>query len=84
MAQSFHEPKRPKKSSDRAIKLKRKRAIEKIFSQDQEGAQKKKENSDTETEDEATSDIEFQVGATIKSSRYKHIYSSTFPITFKE
>jgi len=42
VAQSFHEPKRPKNSSDRAIKLKRKRAIEKIFSQDQEAAQKKK------------------------------------------
>ena len=84
MAQSFHEPKRPKNSSDRAIKLKRKRAIEKNFSQDQEAAQKKKKNSDTETEDEATSDIEFEVGGTIKSSRYKHLYSSTFPITFKE
>jgi hypothetical protein len=38
---------------------------------------KRKKNSDTETEDEATSDIEFEVGGTIKSSRYK-------PITFKE
>ena len=84
MAQSFHEAKRPKNSSDRAIKLKRKRAIEKFFSQDQEAAQKKKKNSDTETDDEATSDIEFEVGGTIKSSRYTHIYSSTFPITFKE
>ena len=61
MAQSFHEAKRPKNSSDRAIKLKRKRAIEKFFSQDQEAAQKKKKSSDTETEDEATSDIEFEV-----------------------
>ena len=44
---------------------------------------KRKKNSDTETEEEATSDIEFEVGGTIKSSRYKLIYSSTFPITFK-
>ena len=83
MAQSFHEAKRPKNPFDRAIKLQRKRAIEKIFSQDQQAAQKKK-NSDTETEEEATSDIEFEVGGTIKSSRYKLLYSSTFPITFKE
>ena len=69
MAQSVHAAKRPKNPSDRAIKLQRKRAIEKI--------------SDTETEEEATSDIEFEVGGTIKSSRYKLLYSSTFPITFK-
>ena len=77
MAQSFHEPKRPKNSSDRAIKLKRKRAIEKFFSQDQEAAQKKKK-SDTETEEEATSDIEFEVGGTIKSSRYKLLSAQLF------
>ena len=53
-------------------------------SEEQQVSQKKKKNCDTETEDKATSDIEFEVGGTIKSSRYKHIYSSTFPITFKE
>ena len=84
MAPSFHEAKRPKKPSDRAIKIQRKRAIEKFFSQDQQAAQKKQKTSDTESDEEPTSDIDFEVGGTIKSSRYKLLYSSTFPITFKE
>ena len=42
VAPSFHEAKRPKKPSDRAVKIQRKRAIEKEISQDQQAAQKTK------------------------------------------
>ena len=69
MTPSIHEAKRPKKpQSDKANKIQRKRAIEKNFSQDQQAAQKKLKFSDFDSDEETTSDIDFEVGGTIKSS----------------
>ena len=78
-ASGFHEAKRPRKEpSQKAKNYKRKREIEKIFSQ--------QEISETgaklpHTSSETDSDIEFEVGGSIKSTRYKLVYMFVYYIS---
>ena len=78
-APGFHEAKRPRKQpSQKAKDSKRKREIEKIFSQ--------QEISETgaklpHTSSETDSDIEFEVGGSMKSTRYKLLYMFTYYIS---
>ena len=78
-APGLHEAKRPRKQpSQKAKDSKRKREIEKIFSQ--------QEISETganlpHTSSETDSDIEFEVGGSIKSTRYKLVYMFVYYIS---
>jgi len=69
VAPPFREAKRwRKEQSERAQKAQRKRAIEKIFSQEQAA---KKQSNIGDSDSETNSELDFEVGGTIRCSRYK-------------
>ena len=69
VAPPVNEAKRPRTDpSERAVKIQRKRAIEKIFSQEQQESNNKANSCDSD--DETSSYIDFEVGGHIKSIRY--------------
>ena len=79
MAPPFHEAKHCRKDqSQKAQKAQQKRAIEKFFSQEQ--AEKKQANI-CDSDSETSSDIDFEVGGNVRSSRYKFVYMFVYCIS---
>ena len=70
-SQQLKRPKLPQ--SKKAQQTQRKRQIDKIFSQEQNSATKHRSNS-VESDAETNSDIEFEVGGTVRCGRYKILY----------